>query len=104
VSKYPVKDKYQEGELVVVEAHPATGNRFDGWTGTMINDENPMTFSINQDTHLVATFVEDSGNEPDIEGAIQNAELGIQASGYAINYYAEAIRKLGGIPPEVENG
>ena len=53
----PKKDFYAADEVIMVEATPDAGFAFSNWTGTIPSTVNPLTFSINQNTSLVANFI-----------------------------------------------
>lgn len=52
----PVNDSFEEGTDVTVEAFPNDGWEFGDWTGDVQSQDNPLTFTINQNTSLTANF------------------------------------------------
>lgn len=54
----PSSGSFDEGEEVEVSATAAEGWTFSGWSGDINSSENPLTFSISQDTDLTASFEE----------------------------------------------
>lgn len=56
----PSSGTFDEGEQVEITATAASGWSFAGWSGDITSDENPLTFEINQDTDLTASFEEDA--------------------------------------------
>ncbi len=46
----------EEGETVSVTATPSDGFLFDGWTGDITSDANPLVFTITSDVSLTANF------------------------------------------------
>ncbi|MCB8935213.1 MAG: InlB B-repeat-containing protein [Candidatus Promineofilum sp.] len=53
----PKKNFYAAGEAIMVEAMADPGFAFSDWTGTISSTVNPLSFTISQDTTLVANFV-----------------------------------------------
>ncbi|MBP6016418.1 MAG: hypothetical protein KA586_06830 [Candidatus Promineofilum sp.] len=53
----PKKDFYAAGEVITVEATPESGYIFSNWTGTIASTLNPLSYSIDQNTAIVANFV-----------------------------------------------
>jgi len=53
----PKKDFYASGEQVTVTATADTGYAFNGWTGDVTSNVNPLTIPIFGNTALVANFV-----------------------------------------------
>lgn len=51
---------FEEGTEVSVEATPEDGWLFEGWTGDIESDENPLVFSINNNRSLTANFVQEN--------------------------------------------
>lgn len=54
----PSSGTFDEGEQVEVAATAADGWEFTGWSGDISSSENPLTFTINEDTDLTAEFSE----------------------------------------------
>lgn len=52
----PASDTYQEDSEVSVEATPNENWTFTGWSGDIKSEENPITFTISEDTELTANF------------------------------------------------
>lgn len=52
----PDLEAYPAGTEVTLEATPAEGWRFTGWSGALTSSENPLTITINSDTKLAANF------------------------------------------------
>ena len=52
----PAKAKYACGEMVTLQANPITGNYFAGWSGDLPGAQNPITFPIEKNTTVTATF------------------------------------------------
>jgi len=59
----PSTGTYDEGTEVTVEATANSGYTFSGWTGDQQSTENPLTFTINEDTDLTANFDEEQPTE-----------------------------------------
>ncbi len=59
----PTEGTFEEGTEVTVEATPNEGWVFDGWTGDQESQENPFTFTINEDTELTANFSDTTGDQ-----------------------------------------
>jgi len=56
VSVSPVKAEYLCGEEVRLTAVPEPNNFFAGWSGDWVGAENPLTFAIEKNTNVTATF------------------------------------------------
>lgn len=52
----PSSDTFDEGEEVTVEATANDGYKFKNWTGDRQSQDNPLTFTINEDTELTANY------------------------------------------------
>jgi uncharacterized repeat protein (TIGR02543 family) len=69
VSITPNKAEYLCGENVTLQAVPAPNNYFAGWSGDLDGAENPLTFAIEKNTVVTATF---SDNPPPTVDPIPN--------------------------------
>ena len=58
VSITPNKAEYLCGEEVTLQAVPAPNNFFAGWSGDLDGAENPLTFAIQKNTVVTATFTD----------------------------------------------
>ncbi|MDQ8203350.1 hypothetical protein [Pelagicoccus sp. SDUM812003] len=67
---------YRSGENATVEAYPALGYSFTGWVGSISSQENPITFSMDDDHFLTATFAKDT-SDLDGDGLTNFEELAI---------------------------
>lgn len=56
----PQKDNYACGEVVALTAQPATGFRFDGWSGALAGTNPIETLVMNKAEQVTATFVSDT--------------------------------------------
>lgn len=54
----PASGTYDAGEEVTVEATANEGYAFENWTGDQQSQDNPLTFTINEQTNLTANFVQ----------------------------------------------
>lgn len=52
----PASGEFEEGETVTVQAEPEEGWRFDVWSGDLDSQENPLAFTIEEDTEVTAHF------------------------------------------------
>jgi uncharacterized repeat protein (TIGR02543 family) len=52
----PEKEIYSYGDMVTLTATPDFNWFFEGWGGDHSGNENPITFLIEQDTYIIATF------------------------------------------------
>jgi hypothetical protein len=52
----PSSGTFDEGSDVTVEARSADGWAFSDWTGDISSQDNPLTFTIDEDTDLTANF------------------------------------------------
>lgn len=57
-SVFPTTETYDDGTEVSVEANANQGYAFLKWSGDQESTENPYTFTINEDTELIANFTE----------------------------------------------
>jgi len=58
----PSSGTFEEGTSVTVEASANEGWEFGQWTGDMQSTDNPLTFTINQNTTLTANFADISSD------------------------------------------
>ncbi|PEN12830.1 hypothetical protein CRI94_12560 [Longibacter salinarum] len=56
IVKSPNQDFYDQGTVVSVEAVPASGWYFAGWSGERTGTNNPIEFTMNADYLITATF------------------------------------------------
>ena len=56
----PPGGTYYIGTSVAVRATPQSGFQFDGWTGDIKTDQNPIEVFINKDKDITANFSEQS--------------------------------------------
>jgi hypothetical protein len=47
---------YDDGTVITLNAYPASGWKFDGWSGSVGSIENPIMVNMNGDMTIVATF------------------------------------------------
>jgi uncharacterized repeat protein (TIGR02543 family) len=52
----PASGSYEEGQDITVEATSNEGWTFDSWTGDQQSSNNPLTFTISENTDLTANF------------------------------------------------
>lgn len=69
VSISPNKAEYLCGEEITLQAIPAPNNFFAGWSGDLVGAENPLTFAIEKNTVVTATFTD---NPPPVVAPIPN--------------------------------
>ncbi|MCC5833411.1 MAG: hypothetical protein JJU20_01645 [Opitutales bacterium] len=83
----PLEDSYIGGSQVLLTAQPEAGFTFTGWTGDIVDTNNPLTVTINSDLLLTANFralvqpvvITISEDSSLIDG--ESATLSVQASG-----------------------
>ncbi|MBN2038381.1 MAG: InlB B-repeat-containing protein [Chitinispirillaceae bacterium] len=56
VAKDPDKSSYSNGESITLTATAGTGSEFSGWSGDLNGTINPITFNINKNMTVNATF------------------------------------------------
>ncbi|MBN1368061.1 MAG: InlB B-repeat-containing protein [Dehalococcoidales bacterium] len=59
---YPATKTVSNGTSVVIEAIPAEGYEFTGWSGGLISHENPVTLSMTCNKDITASFSEKKYN------------------------------------------
>lgn len=74
VTVTPDKAEYLCGENVTLQAAPGPNLFFNGWTGDLTGAQNPLTFAIEQDTVVTATF---SDNPPPVVEPIPAKKVNI---------------------------
>jgi hypothetical protein len=58
ITTTPLKEEgYEEGEYVELDAVPAEGYLFAGWSGSIESEENPLLLSIEKDEWIIPSFV-----------------------------------------------
>ncbi len=55
-SSYPVSYDFESGENARIEAVPASGYRFDNWSGDLSGDTNPSTIVVDCTKSITANF------------------------------------------------
>ena len=53
---------YLEGTTLTVTATPTAGNTFVGWSGALTSSENPLKYTLDGDTRLIAHFFNNGGS------------------------------------------
>jgi hypothetical protein len=53
----PLPARFDAGDSVTVEAQPDASSEFNGWTGNIASDINPLVFIIEEDIALTANFL-----------------------------------------------
>jgi uncharacterized repeat protein (TIGR02543 family) len=105
----PSLTEYTCGDEITLTATPLPNNYFAGWSGDLTGAENPLTFTIEQDTEVTATFtnnpppvVDPIADRKTLVGQLISFEVSATDSGgEAITLTAE------GLPPGasfVDNG
>lgn len=59
VTQTPQKVSYACNEAVTLEAIPASGSHFTGWSDDLSGADNPVTINVMSDMFITATFTED---------------------------------------------
>jgi len=57
ISLNPAGGSYTENTVVSLNATPATGYQFDGWSGDLSGRQNPVSITMDADKNVVASFV-----------------------------------------------
>ncbi|GAB3874843.1 hypothetical protein GCM10028824_28770 [Hymenobacter segetis] len=57
VTKTPNQTSYASGTTVSLQATPASGYKFNGWSGAATGTTNPLTVTMNANKSITATFV-----------------------------------------------
>jgi len=63
VSKSPDQTTYNSGSNVTLTAIPATGYKFNGWSGSASGTINPLTVSMTSNKNITATFIVAAGSQ-----------------------------------------
>ena len=74
VAVAPQMAEYYCGDSVTLTATPAANYFFTGWSGDLNGAENPLTFTIEQNTTVTATF---SDNPPPAVDPIEDKTIGL---------------------------
>ena len=109
VAVSPQLAEYYCGDPVTLTATPDADKFFTGWSGDLTGAENPLTFNIQQDTVVTATF---SDNPPPVVDAIPDKTASLNET---ITFTVRAVDPRGeavtlsaeGLPPGatfVDNG
>jgi pectate lyase/pectin methylesterase-like acyl-CoA thioesterase len=56
IQSEPVGDRFPEGSRVTLTATPASGWRFEGWSGDLTGADNPAVITIDRDKSVTANF------------------------------------------------
>jgi hypothetical protein len=59
LSPVPFSMDVSDGAIITLEAVPAFGSAFEGWSGSYTGDDNPAVLTITCDTRLTANFTTD---------------------------------------------
>lgn len=95
----PESGTFEEGSEVTVEATANEGWEFSSWSGDAESEENPLTFTIEEDTDLTAAFseVQDEPSQYDLtvsadpsEGGAVDPESGTYEEGSEVEIEATA--------------
>lgn len=78
---------YASGAIVQLTATPATGYRFDHWTGSASGSTNPLNITMNANKTVTAQFEEGtSGNQPQISGLSQKTSISSKRASFTLDY------------------
>ena len=72
VTIMPDLNQYTCGDEITLQAVPAQNNFFTGWSGDLSGAENPLSFTIEQDTVVTATF---TNNPPPVVDPIADKKV-----------------------------
>jgi uncharacterized repeat protein (TIGR02543 family) len=71
VSRNPDQPSYTSGTVVTLNATPAAGWNFTGWSGDLTGNTNPTTITMNTDKTVTATFTEIATTEQNVLLAVR---------------------------------
>lgn len=83
----PSSGTFDSGSSVTVEATPQEGWAFENWSGDQSSQQNPFTFTINQNTQLTANFSSTSSifsvdlTLADAENELDGLQFGLNSNG-----------------------
>ena len=75
VSKTPNQTSYASGSQVILNATPASGYQFSGWSGDATGSVNPLTVTMNSNKNITATFTQIPVNGFTLNVTAQNGSV-----------------------------
>jgi N-acetylneuraminic acid mutarotase len=103
VTKTPNKPVYSDSSKVTINAEPATGWLFNGWSGDTVSLLNPLMLTINKNLALKANFIQDSSI---LISNIKPKTTGTYTTGELIagtNYYTDRDYIIKSVPAILTN-
>ena len=94
VNLEPNKDRFEAGDEVTVEAIAEEGWEFTGWSGSLADNQNPVTIIIDENQLLHPNFIEDekdyySSNKEAEDNEVSEQEDGSERSSFIIESLAD---------------
>src|SRR5690606_10803980 len=75
VSKTPNQASYNSGTVVVLNATPAAGYQFTGWSGDATGSTNPLSVTMNSNKNITANFTQIQANTYTLNVIAQNGTV-----------------------------
>jgi len=75
VSKTPNQASYNSGTVVVLNATPAAGYQFTGWSGDATGSTNPLSVTMNSNKNITANFTQIQANTYTLNVTAQNGTV-----------------------------
>ncbi|MFP4163866.1 MAG: InlB B-repeat-containing protein [Chitinispirillaceae bacterium] len=89
VAKSPEAAEYESGSVVELTASPEDGYEFSGWSGDASGADNPLSFTMENNSTVTATFTQKSTTEPSAE-LVVNGDFSSGTDSWHLGAYSGA--------------